>query len=71
MSNPMNERDKARISARLAYIMELVLVQAEQLEKSLLEIAELSERLGVSTDSIASVSKTASVIGSFKQLKEV
>lgn len=69
MDNQMNKQDKSRLVARLAYTTELVSIQSEQLEKGLLEIVDLSEKLGFNTDSIASIRKMASIISLIKGLR--
>lgn len=69
MNDTKNEQDKARrLIARYAYIRELASVQAEQLEKSLLEIVDISEKLEISPDSVKSLQELASVIAIIKKL---
>jgi hypothetical protein len=70
MSDTTNEQDKARLTVRLAYVRELASVQAEQLEKSMLEIADLSEKIGgISADTIKSIREMTAIIALVKVLK--
>lgn len=71
MSDTTNkEQDKARLIKRLLYIKELASVQAEQLEKSILEIANLSEKIGgLGDDTINSIREMAQVVAIVKNLK--
>jgi hypothetical protein len=70
MSDTTNEQDKARLTVRLAYIRELASVQAEQLEKSMLEIADLSEKIGgIGADTIKSIREMTAIIALVKKLK--
>jgi hypothetical protein len=70
MSDTTNEQDKARLTVRLAYIRELASVQAEQLEKSMLEIADLSEKIGgIGADTIKSIREMTAIIALVKNLK--
>jgi hypothetical protein len=70
MSDITNEQDKARLTVRLAYIRELASVQAEQLEKSMLEIADLSEKIGgIGADTIKSIREMTAIIALVKNLK--
>jgi hypothetical protein len=70
MSDTTSEQDKARLTVRLAYIRELASVQAEQLEKSMLEIADLSEKIGgIGADTIKSIREMTAIIALVKNLK--
>lgn len=70
MNDTMNEQEKTRLEARLAYIRELASVQAEQLEKSMLEIADLTKKLGViDADKVELLRSMASMVAIIKGLK--
>ena len=69
MSKPMNERDKARLNVRLVYTRELASVQAEQLEKSMLEIIDISSKLGLDAKVIESLNEVMSLISILKKLR--
>lgn len=70
MSDTINEQEKSRLTVRLAYIRELASVQAEQLEKSMLEIADLSEKIGgLDADTIESIREMTAIIALVKNLK--
>lgn len=70
MSDTTNEQDKAHLTVRLAYVRELASVQAEQLEKSMLEIADLSEKIGgIGADIIESIREMTAIIALVKDLK--
>jgi len=70
MSDPMNEQEKARLTVRITYLRELAAVQAEQLEKSMLEIADISEKIGgLGADTIKSIREMTSIIALVKNLK--
>jgi hypothetical protein len=70
MSDIMNEQDKARLTVRLASIRKLASVQAELLERSMLEIADLSEKLGIGNAVVVkSIREMAGLIALVKDLK--
>jgi hypothetical protein len=70
MSDITNEQDKARLTVRLAYIRELASVQAEQLEKSMLEIVDLLEKIGsLDADAINSIREMTTIISLVKNIK--
>lgn len=66
MSDTTNGQGKARLLARLEYLKELLQVQVEQSEKSILEIADIAEKLGIHPDIVKSVRNLASIVNGVK-----
>ena len=62
-------QNRAHLIARLAYIRALASVQADQLEKSLLKIVDLSGKLGLDAYTIKPIREMASMIALIKDLK--
>jgi hypothetical protein len=66
MSNPMYDKEMVRLLAKLAYLRKLVPIQAKQLEKSILEIADIAEKLGIHIETVKSIRGLAKVITDIK-----